>query len=94
MRTSYQLLLSDAKQSQNHFHLVNGKFFLEYLKIEKQIYHSSRICHDTATGVHYGVISCEGCKVCFLGKQSCKDRENIYVGFFQTMYYPGCSKFM
>lgn len=24
----------------------------------------SRICRDIATGVHYGVITCEGCKVC------------------------------
>ncbi|KAH3837299.1 hypothetical protein DPMN_110685 [Dreissena polymorpha] len=25
-----------------------------------------RICKDRATGLHYGVATCEGCKVCVL----------------------------
>jgi hypothetical protein len=25
-----------------------------------------KICKDRATGIHYGIASCEGCKVCFV----------------------------
>ena len=25
----------------------------------------SRVCSDSATGIHYGIATCEGCKVLF-----------------------------
>jgi len=37
------------------------------VKYEYYLFFSSRICHDRATGVHYGVTSCEGCKVINFG---------------------------
>ena len=30
---------------------------------EKAQFGNCRICHDKASGVHYGVVTCEGCKV-------------------------------
>ncbi|CAF3838385.1 unnamed protein product [Rotaria sp. Silwood1] len=35
---------------------------LRYTHINIYVLFCSRICHDIATGVHYGVITCEGCK--------------------------------
>lgn len=43
-----------------------GKWYRETLSCLNSInqtFFSSRICHDNATGVHYGIITCEGCKV-------------------------------
>ena len=54
---------------------------------------SSRICYDSATGVHYGVVTCEGCKVC-VGSMPFVDsaRLNFFrLGFLQTKYHSGCS---
>ena len=31
--------------------------------LEKAQFGNCRICHDKASGVHYGVVTCEGCKV-------------------------------
>ena len=35
---------------------------INYL-IEKLDFGNCRICHDKASGIHYGVATCEGCKV-------------------------------
>jgi hypothetical protein len=32
-------------------------------QLEKAQFGNCRICHDKASGVHYGVVTCEGCKV-------------------------------
>ena len=29
----------------------------------KMQFGNCRICHDKASGIHYGVVTCEGCKV-------------------------------
>jgi hypothetical protein len=31
--------------------------------LEKAQFGDCKICHDKASGIHYGVITCEGCKV-------------------------------
>ena len=31
--------------------------------IQKTDFGDCRICHDKASGIHYGVATCEGCKV-------------------------------
>ena len=30
------------------------------------LFGNCKICNDKATGIHYGVATCEGCKVCAL----------------------------
>ena len=35
-------------------------------KLDKSIFGKCKICNDKATGIHYGVATCEGCKVEFL----------------------------
>ena len=37
-----------------------------YYLIEKIDFGNCRICHDKASGIHYGVATCEGCKVSFM----------------------------
>ena len=32
-------------------------------KLDKQIFGNCKVCNDKASGIHYGVASCEGCKV-------------------------------
>jgi hypothetical protein len=31
--------------------------------LDKAQFGNCRICHDKASGIHYGVVTCEGCKV-------------------------------
>lgn len=41
-----------------------------------------RVCKSDATGIHYGVSSCEGCKVIFLNVKT--NNIHHFEGFFQT----------
>ena len=34
--------------------------------LDKKQFGKCKICNDKASGIHYGVASCEGCKVTFL----------------------------
>ena len=36
-------------------------------KLDKQQFGMCKICNDKATGIHYGIPSCEGCKVSLSG---------------------------
>lgn len=54
--------MQNERKNPSHFLSENGKQFLQKKIRENSSISSSRICHDTATGVHYGVITCEGCK--------------------------------
>lgn len=38
--------------------IVNSKSLLE-----KAQFGNCKICNDKASGIHYGVVTCEGCKV-------------------------------
>ena len=45
------------------FHSDTGKEFFNLLLTTLFSLYSSRVCRDKATGAHYGVPTCEGCKV-------------------------------
>jgi hypothetical protein len=34
------------------------------LKRSRFLFGNCKICDDKGTGIHYGVLTCEGCKVC------------------------------
>jgi hypothetical protein len=46
-----------------HFLLELGKNLLIIILNEIESFGSSRVCSDSATGIHYGIATCEGCKV-------------------------------